>query len=90
MLTEDEAAVASAELKANGKRIVFTGSMEKPRKEMEEQALQLGAEVQSSVRSNTDWLITGDKVGTNKLSKAEKNNVEIVPLSEYNKRIAKT
>ena len=71
----------------SGKRIVFTGSMEKPRKEMEEQALQLGADVQSSVRGNTDWLITGDKVGASKISKAEKSGVEIVPFATYKKRI---
>ena len=72
----------------SGKKIVFTGTMEKPRKEMEEQATQLGAEVQSSVRSNTDWLVTGNKVGASKISKAEKKGTEIVSVAEYEKRIS--
>jgi DNA ligase (NAD+) len=71
----------------SGKRIVFTGTMDRPRKEMIEQAIQLGAEVQSSVRSNTDWLVTGSKVGASKLSKAAKNDVEIVPVKDYESRI---
>ena len=74
----------------SGKKLVFTGTMEKPRKEMEEEATQLGAEVQSSVRSNTDWLVTGKKVGASKISKAEKNNTEIVSVTEYEKRISGT
>jgi len=67
----------------SGKRIVFTGTMERSRKEIEEQARQLGAEVQSSIRKNTDWLIIGNKVGASKLTKAEKTGIEIVPFATY-------
>jgi len=70
-----------------GKRVVFTGAMERPRKEMEAEATRLGAEVQKSVSKNTDWLITGNKVGPSKLAKAEKLGVEIVPVADYENRI---
>lgn len=70
-----------------GKRVVFTGAMDRPRKAMEAKAASLGAEVQKAVSGKTDWLITGDRVGATKLAKAEKLGVEIVPVAEYATRI---
>lgn len=65
------------------KRVVFTGAMPKPRKEMEAEAAGLGAEVQKGVSSKTDWLITGERVGATKIAKAEKLGVIVMPLDEY-------
>jgi DNA ligase (NAD+) len=67
----------------SGKRIVFTGAMTKPRKEMEAGAARLGAEVQKAVSGKTDWLVTGERVGETKINKAEKLGVTIVPMAEY-------
>jgi len=66
-----------------GKKVVFTGAMPKPRKEMEADAERLGAEVQKSVSGKTDWLITGERVGATKINKAEKLGVTVMPLAEY-------
>ena len=67
----------------SGKRVVFTGAMPSPRKAMEEAAQRLGAEVQSAVSAKTDWLVTGERVGMSKLTKAEKLGVKVMPLAEY-------
>lgn len=67
----------------SGKRIVFTGAMTKPRKEMEADAARLGAEVQKAVSGKTDWLITGKNVGASKIGKAEKLGVTVMPLETY-------
>jgi len=66
-----------------GKRVVFTGAMPKPRKEMEAEAAGLGADVQKGVSSKTDWLITGERVGATKIAKAKKLGVTVMPLDEY-------
>ena len=65
-----------------GKKIVFTGTMPKPRDEMEQDARNLGATVQGSVSAKTDWLIIGDKAGS-KAEKAQALGVRIVPVDEY-------
>ena len=67
----------------SGKRMVFTGAMPRPRKEMEAEAARLGAEVQKAVSGKTDWLVTGERVGATKIAKAEKLNVTVMPLAEY-------
>ena len=66
-----------------GKKVVFTGAMPKPRKEMEADAERLGAEVQKSVSAKSDWLVTGERVGATKINKAEKLGVKVMPLAEY-------
>lgn len=66
------------------KRIVFTGTMEAgSREEMQTQARQLGALVQTSVTGNTDYLVCGQRVGQSKLDKAGKAGVTVISEAEY-------
>ncbi len=64
-----------------GKHIVFTGASQFPRVLMQEIAVGCGATVGNSVNKKTDYLICGEKVGTNKINKA----IELdVPMYEDN------
>ena len=67
-----------------GMKIVFSGKMIKgSRNQMKKDALELGAMIQSSVSSKTDILICGEKVGSAKVSKAEKLGIQIMSEEEY-------
>jgi len=78
-----------------GEKVVFTGTMQQAaRKEMEAQAVSLGAEVQSSVNGQTTLLVIGEKAGS-KLKKAEALNakagrmvVSVLSEADYLARIA--
>ena len=59
------------------KKIVLTGSLEKPRKELEEILISYGAKISSAVSKNTDILIVGESPGS-KLKKAEDLGIEIL------------
>lgn len=64
-----------------GKHLVFTGASQFPRVLMQEIAVGCGATVGNSVIKKTDYLICGEKVGANKISKA----IELdVPMYEDN------
>ena len=65
------------------KKIVFTGSMGRPRTELEKQAKALGIVVSKSVSSKTDFLITGESVGQSKLKSANANDVSILTEEKY-------
>jgi len=67
----------------HNKKIVFTGSMSRPRAELEKQAKALGIFVSKSVSSKTDFLITGESVGQSKLKSANTNDVSILTEEEY-------
>jgi DNA ligase (NAD+) len=67
-----------------GKLVVFTGSMTQgSRGDMEKQAKLLGAKVGKSVSGKTDFLITGDKVGENKINAAMDKGVQVLSEQEY-------
>jgi DNA ligase (NAD+) len=67
-----------------GKLVVFTGSMALgTRGDMEKQAKLLGAKVGKSVSGKTDLLVTGDKVGENKINAAKAKGVEIISEVDY-------
>lgn len=67
-----------------GKLVVFTGSMTQgSRGDMEKQAKLLGAKVGKSVSGKTDFLVTGDKVGENKINAAKDKGVEVISESDY-------
>lgn len=69
----------------NAKKVVFSGKMVRgSREQMQAQARQLGAVVQSSVNSTTDYLVCGEKVGQAKLEKAKRLNVKILSEEMYN------
>ena len=67
----------------SGKTLVFTGKMLQPRGDMEEQAKQLGAKIASSVSAKTDYLVTGENVGSKKIADAEKKSVQVITESDY-------
>ena len=67
----------------SGKKMVFTGKMTRPRAELQKQAKSIGIKVTSSVNSQTDFLIIGEKVGATKLSAAKKNGVVIIKEVDY-------
>ena len=69
------------------KKIVFTGTMNLPRSDLEKQAKSLGISVAKSVSSKTDFLIIGENVGQSKMNKAKNHNVEILSESEYLKKL---
>jgi len=67
-----------------GKLIVFTGAMAQgARGDMEKQAKLLGAKVGKSVSGKTDFLVTGDKVGENKINAARDKGVAVISEQEY-------
>jgi DNA ligase (NAD+) len=69
------------------KKIVFTGTMNQPRADLEKQAKSLGIKVAKSVSSKTDFLIIGENVGQSKMNKAKNHDVEILSESEYLKKL---
>lgn len=70
-----------------GKKMVFTGSMSRSRKDMENEARAMGAEVGSSVSKNTDLLVVGEKAGS-KLTKAQQLGVSVMTEAEYGEFLA--
>jgi len=71
-----------------GKRITFSGKMSGSRKEMEKNAESLGAII-TGVNSKSDYLITGEKVGANKINSAKKFGITILTEQEYNEKIGR-
>ncbi len=69
-----------------GKKIVITGKLSSPRKEIEEKLEELGASVTSSVSKNTDLLISGEAPGS-KYDKARELGIEIIDEDKYNQLI---
>ncbi|MEJ2608941.1 MAG: NAD-dependent DNA ligase LigA [Candidatus Thiodiazotropha sp.] len=57
--------------------VVITGTLSRPRNEIKQELLMLGAKVAGSVSSKTNYLIAGDAAGS-KLAKAEKLGVTIL------------
>lgn len=68
----------------NGKVFVFTGTLSSPRKELEQQVIDNGGKISSSVGNNTDYVIAGENAGS-KLDKAKKLNVKILTEDEFKK-----
>lgn len=67
-----------------GKFLVFTGRMTRgDRNQMQAEARSLGANVQSAVSRNTDFLICGENVGASKLKKAGQFGTRILNEAEY-------
>ncbi|MGK0270570.1 MAG: DNA ligase (NAD+) [Cocleimonas sp.] len=67
-----------------GKIIVFTGSMTQgTRGDMEKEAKALGAKVAKSVTGKTSLLVTGDKVGANKINAARDKGVQVLSELDY-------
>lgn len=61
----------------DGLVIVLTGTLSRPRSEVQKRLEALGATVTGSVSSNTSWLVAGDKAGS-KRARAEKLGVDVL------------
>lgn len=67
-----------------GKLVVFTGAMTQGgRGDMEKKAKRLGATIGKSVSGKTDFLVTGNKVGENKINAAKAKGVQVITEEEY-------
>ncbi len=67
-----------------GKQIIFTGTMKHGKRiEMEKEARLLRAKVAKSVTGRTDFLVTGEDVGTKKIETAKKKGVRVITEVEY-------
>ena len=83
---EKKGATAAAENKGNpfaGRTVVVTGKLENfTRDSINSKIESLGAKAGSSVSSNTDYLICGEKAGS-KLSKAQSLGVKVLSEQQF-------
>lgn len=74
--------------KLTGKKIVFTGSLETiSRSEAKKIVEEEGGEASSSVSSNTDLVVAGEKAGS-KLEEAKKKGIKIISEKEFKKLVS--
>ena len=67
----------------SSKSVVITGSFNSiARSQLKEELIRLGARVNSSVSSKTDFLVVGDKPGS-KLTKAKELNIRVIEENEF-------
>ncbi len=69
-------------------KLVFTGKMASNRNDMKGLAEQNGADVQSSVRKDTTYLVTGANVGSTKINAATAKGVKVINEEEFYSLIA--
>ncbi|WP_260291740.1 NAD-dependent DNA ligase LigA [Sedimenticola hydrogenitrophicus] len=67
-----------------GKVFVITGTLSRPREEIKQQLIALGAKVSGSVSKKTDYLIAGAEAGS-KLTKAETLGVAVLDEAGLNR-----
>lgn len=65
-----------------GKVFVITGTLARPRNEIEKQIESMGGKTASSVSKKTDYLLVGENAGS-KLDKAKALGVQIISESEF-------
>jgi DNA ligase (NAD+) len=76
-------AIKSIKTKLSGKHFVITGSLESmDREEAGEKIRNLGGVFQSSVAKETDYLVVGENVGNNKLTKARSLGISLISEKE--------
>lgn len=69
--------ISEIESPLTDKKVVITGTLSMPRKELEEVLTKLGAKISSSVSKNTDYVIAGESAGS-KYDKAISLGVKIL------------
>lgn len=70
--------------KLNNLTFAITGSLNRPRKEIEDQIISFGGQVSASVSSNTDYLITNEsESNSSKFINAQKFGVKIISETEF-------
>jgi len=74
---EGEAAPLPEDLPLNGKTVVLTGTLSRPRDEYKAELQALGAKVAGSVSKKTDYVVAGEAAGS-KLAKAEQLGVTVL------------
>ena len=89
MEIDDEETLPASNI-LQGKSIVVSGNFSRSRDEMKKLIEQHGGKNSSSVSSNTDYLIAGDKMGPAKLQKAEILGIKIIDENEFIKLIDNT
>lgn len=65
-----------------GKKVVITGTLSRPRRDVEELIRSLGGAVSGSVSRNTDFVLAGDNPGS-KLDKARELGVPVLSEDEF-------
>ncbi len=75
-------ASAQTNEKISGKTFVLTGTLTRPRREIEEMIENLGGKTSSSVSKNTDFVLAGENAGS-KLDKARELGVKIINEDEF-------
>lgn len=67
-----------------GKTVVLTGTLSRPRKEIELLIENMGGKTSSSVSAKTDYVLAGESAGS-KLDKAKSLGIKILSEEEFNK-----
>lgn len=75
-------ASAQTNEKISGKTFVLTGTLTRPRREIEEMIENLGGKTSSSVSKNTDFVLAGESAGS-KLDKARELGVKVINEDEF-------
>jgi DNA ligase (NAD+) len=76
-----EQGTAAAERPLAGKTVVITGTLSRPREEIKQRLVALGAKVTGSVSKNTDFVLAGDAAGS-KLDRARALGVRVLSEAE--------
>lgn len=71
-----------------GMTIVITGTLSRPRPELEDLIESLGGHAAGSVSKKTSYVLAGEEAGS-KLEKAKKLGVKVITEAEFDKMINK-
>src|SRR5690606_17810670 len=82
MTATSAAAGAGRSAKLAGKRFVITGTLSRPRRDIEELIRSHGGVVSGSVSRNTDYVLAGENAGS-KLDKARELGVPVLSEEEF-------
>ena len=75
--------------KLAGQTIVITGTLSRPRSEIEQLIKEHGGKVSGSVSKKTSFVVAGDNAGS-KLDKANQLGIEVIDEDTFVKRIRET
>ena len=89
-LDPKEAVTAVADGPLSGKTFVVTGTMSKPRADVQKAIELAGGKVAGSVSKKTSYLVAGADTGKTKIEAAQKHGVTVIDEVELEKLIAST
>ncbi len=84
----EEPRVATGDGPLNGKVLVITGTLTRPRAEIQKAIEAAGGKVTGSVSKKTDYLVAGGDVGKSKLEAAEKHGVAVIDEAALDRLLA--